>query len=70
MYNKDIYNHLDDKFGAFNMLLICQALSEMYKYMSEAEDNRLQKSEFEFESNWWQNAQKNVEDIINNEKTL
>ena len=70
MYNKDIYNHLDEKFGAFNMLLISQGISEMYRYMSENVDNRSQAQDFDFEANWWNNAEKNAQNTVNNENTL
>jgi hypothetical protein len=70
MYNKDIYKHLDEKFGAFNMLLISQGIAEMYRYMSDNVDNEVQCRDFEFESLWWNNAQKNAETAINNEHKL
>lgn len=60
MYNSEIYKRLDDKFGPFNMLLISQAFTEMYRLIYEEEKNK----EAHFEWLWWQKAEENASKTI------
>ena len=66
MFNQEIYDHLSDKFGTFNMPLICEAIAEMYATMWFNEEAGAHKNnELKYEADWWKSATVRATEPIN-----
>jgi hypothetical protein len=64
MYNIEIYNSLKEKFGTFNMPLICDGIAHLYKLLYESGDKNA-----EFEHVWWSSIMSEAYKSINGTET-
>lgn len=67
MYNNEIYNKLEEKFGAFNMPIICKGIAEMYSLLHDEQIKVKPNNtnEYRFEYNWWTSAVDKANKSIN-----
>lgn len=58
MYNQEIYDKLEEKFGAFNMPIICNGIAELYNLLNKEQVNTtsIVNKEAEYEAVWWTSA--------------